>query len=100
EIAVGGRITPEQIARAANLLWMNFWSAGLDNKPAAELAARGVQVTNSSGIHGVPIAEHLMGMMLMFARSLHLYRDSQRAGEWERSGQTAHDELFEKTLGI
>ncbi len=101
EIVVTQRLTDEQIAHATRLQWLASWAAGLESMSAATLAERGVIVTNSSGVHGPNIAEHVMGMMLMFDRCLDVYFRSQLEGRWNRElksrGEGA-EELTGQTL--
>jgi phosphoglycerate dehydrogenase-like enzyme len=43
-----------------------------------------VVVTNSRGLHGVPIAEHVLGVMIILARQLHAAYRIQLEGRWGR----------------
>jgi len=87
------------VAAAKNLQWIHVLSAGFDgiiNLP--EVKERRMTVTATKGIHGLPIAEHSIGMMIMFLRGLHLLRDRQNNREWKRFLEA--DELEGKTVGI
>lgn len=101
EVVVTQRLTDDQIAHATRLQWLASWAAGLESMSATTLVDRGVIVTNSSGVHGPNIAEHVMGMMLMFDRRLDVYLRSQLAGRWNRElksrGEGA-EELTGQTL--
>lgn len=59
---------------APRLVWIHVSSAGWDRfaEPAAraELAARGVQLSTSSGVYSEPCAQHLLALMLAEARRL------------------------------
>lgn len=46
--------------------------------------SRGITVTNGAGIAAVPIAEHVLAIVLAFCRNLHITFDLQRAHEWNR----------------
>ena len=68
EIAVR-RFPRDLIARAPNLRWYQQWGAGADwilRYP--EVADKPVMITNVSGIHAIPISEHVFAMLLAFAR--------------------------------
>ncbi len=56
--------------------------AGTDHLPMEELEARGVTVTNASGVHGPNIGEHVLGSILYFTRRFHVARRRQRRREW------------------
>lgn len=47
-------------------------------------ATMGVTLTNSSGIYGAPIAEHVAGMVLALARCFPLYARRQQEQYWQR----------------
>lgn len=53
------------------LRWVQVWSAGVNTALCEAASRRGIQLTNTSGIHAEPIAEQALAMMLMFARRMH-----------------------------
>ncbi|MGA3127371.1 MAG: D-2-hydroxyacid dehydrogenase [Candidatus Korobacteraceae bacterium] len=86
-------------AAAKNLKWVHVLSAGFDgiiNLPG--VSAKRMTITATKGIHGLPIAEHTICMMLMFLRGFNLLRDRQLKREWKRFLEA--DELEGKTVGI
>jgi D-2-hydroxyacid dehydrogenase (NADP+) len=66
----------------AGLDWIHSIQAGVDRFPFDALAERGVALTNSTGIHGDVVGETAVGMMLAFARRLHVHRSNQERREW------------------
>ena len=86
------------LAAAPRLGWLQTGGAGVEGLPLDELAARRVVVTNASGVHAINIGEHVLAMMLAFARRLpHFVRaqgerrwrdDATRDGVFELHGQT------------
>jgi D-2-hydroxyacid dehydrogenase (NADP+) len=68
----------------ADPTWVHSIQAGVDRFPLDEFEARGVPLTNSTGIHGTGVGESVLGTMLMLARRLHRYRSSQERREWDR----------------
>jgi D-2-hydroxyacid dehydrogenase (NADP+) len=94
---VGWRVTAEEIAAAPRLKWVQTIGAGVEDVIVPELAARGIVLTNNSGVHAPNIAEHVLGLILAFARRLphqirgqvlHEWRDeSGRRGLFELGGQ-------------
>jgi phosphoglycerate dehydrogenase-like enzyme len=59
-----------QLIQSPNLKWLHITSAGA-NALSSEIINSKVLVTNSSGVHPIPISEHVLGLMLMLARGLH-----------------------------
>jgi D-2-hydroxyacid dehydrogenase (NADP+) len=98
EAVVAWRLDSAEIAAAPNLRWIQTVGAGVEDVIVPEMAERGIILTNNSGVHAPNISEHLLAMMLAFARRLpfqirgqlvHEWRDdSGRRGTFELDGQT------------
>ena len=54
-----------------NIRWVQSFSAGVDKLLTPDALKSPVVITNVSGIHATPIAEHILGFMLMFTRKFH-----------------------------
>ena len=69
-----------------------------------ELVDSEVIVTNSRGLHADSMAEHALGLLLAFARKLHLARDAQRDRRWtdieQWTSAPPFKDLAGSTLGI
>lgn len=79
---VGWEFRAESLAAAPHLRWLHAASAGVDHFDLPALAARGVTVTNSRGVHAPSIAEHVMGMMIALTRRFPRLIHAQTAREW------------------
>lgn len=101
DVMIGWRITPEVFAHAKNLKWIQFGSSGIDHTTFPELIQSDVILTTMSGIHTVPVAEHVLGLMLSLARRLDLSKQLQMEHKYDRSdiAGTA-SELAGRTIGI
>lgn len=82
DAVLGYAVRPHNFASAGKLGWVHLTAAGVGRALFPELVASDVVVTNSRGLHGTSMAEHAIGMMLAFARRLHLSRDAQREARW------------------
>ena len=103
DIAVTAALSDDELARAPRLRWLSSVAAGLDEIVTPALLARGVAITNASGVHGPNIAEHVLAMMLMFTRGMPRLLRAQVARRWERDLKSRSDgpgELTGKTLLI
>ena len=90
---------PVNFYRAAgNLKWVHGLLAGVDGFLVPELRDRRVRVTATKGIHGMPMAEHTLAMILSFSRGMHLLRDQQRNKVWKKP--PSPDEIRGKTVGM
>lgn len=82
EVVVGS-LPSGLLKTAVNLKWLQQWGAGADwlltHPHAADMA---FILTNASGVHPIPVAEHVFGLLLMLARNLHHALDAQRQALW------------------
>lgn len=82
EIAVG-QFPHDLTPKAPNLRWMQQWGAGADwllDHP--EAAAAPFVLTNASGVHAVPISEHILAYLLAFARGFPRAQRDQLQSRW------------------
>lgn len=96
----------EAVLRAApRLEWVHTGSAGVGSSLTPTMMARTDLVfTNSAGIHGPPMAEAVLGMVLHFFRGFDYAVRSQARGVWDTSPFYRADaplrELASSTVGI
>lgn len=84
---------------AKRLRWVQTLTAGADAVDFDMLEERGIVLTNGSGIHAPNLAEHLLMLMLAFARGLPDLMRAQQRHEWKREGHRSF-ELAGQTLCI
>ena len=70
---------------------MHSAAAGVGSVLASGIAKTDVLLTNSAGIHSVPMAEFIVGGLLHFMRGLDVAIDQQRRGEWSKAFFVADD---------
>ncbi|MBA2753517.1 MAG: D-2-hydroxyacid dehydrogenase [Chloroflexia bacterium] len=98
---IGWQISDEQVRGAGRLRWVQLMSAGVEHLPVAALEASDVVVTNASGAHAINIGEHVMAMMLAFARQLpFLVREQDQRRWFDGSMRERVFELHGQTLVI
>lgn len=97
EVVVSAGITSALLDGAERLRWVQALSAGVDAYPLDRLRSMGVVLTNAAGIHAEPIAQQVLGYVLVFERRIHRGMRQQANRIWERY---EGDELGGKTLGI
>jgi phosphoglycerate dehydrogenase-like enzyme len=96
---VAWQIPAEVLARASRLRWIHTTAAGADGLIVPAVRERRVVLTSSVGIHTVGLPEHVMALVLAFARRLHVAIRQQAARRWDRAAVVG-DEIQGKTLGI
>ena len=97
DILIAGKFDSQILQKATKLKWVHALAAGVDRLLFPEFVNSPIMLTNSSGVHSIPISEHVLGMMLMFTRGFHESMRSQFQKKWERPTPS---ELYGKTLGI
>lgn len=70
--------------RARSLRWLHAPAAGVGAYLTPAIRRRAPRVTNSRGVHAIPIAEHVMGMLLGLARDLPRAARQQSEGAMDR----------------
>lgn len=103
-VYMGFGIAEEVIEAAPRLEWVHSGSAGVGSSITAAMLARRPIFTNSAGLHGPPMAEAVLGMILHFTRGFDLAAPGQRDHVWNTAPFYAADaplrEIPELTVGI
>lgn len=92
-----GYHSPEVFRGAEKLRWIQSTAAGLDSMIDAPLAARGLMISNASGVHAPQVAEAAWALTLGLTRALPTYFRQQQQHHWEWS---THFDLDGATAGI
>lgn len=98
EIAAG-EVPHRLIDRAPRLRWYQQWGAGADwlmRDPQA--AEKDFVLTNVSGVHAIPISEHILAFLLAFARRLPQAIRRQERRQWDQLHNSKLFELAGKTM--
>ena len=66
------------------LRWVHSAAAGVGNALYPEMVASPVLLTNSAGVHAVPIAEYVVAGVLHFFRGLDVAARQQREAKWDK----------------
>lgn len=110
-----GKITPELLAAANNLRWVQSPTASLEHYLFPELVAHPCLLSNMRGLFSDVVADHAMTMVLCFARNFHVYLRQQNWAPVGNPGMVAdfvsapgivsdvdraHQHLADLTLGV
>ena len=87
--ALFGKVTPDLLARADRLRWVQAFTASLEHYVFPALVDHPCTLTNMRGLFGDVIADQVMGYILCFARNLHTYIRQQAAARYEPAGGEA-----------
>lgn len=81
-VTYGEDISTVVLDRASSLKWLMVASAGVEKMPLAEIAEKGIVVSNVRGIHKTPMAESVLAHILSLGRALPVLAEQQRQKEW------------------
>lgn len=113
-----GKLTPELLAAATRLQWVQAPTASLEHYLFPDLIRHPLVLTNMRGLYSDVIADHVLGFIICFARNFHHYIRQQAAAQWAPIGgeaartdflygsgvataiDRAHLHLADQTLGI
>ena len=86
---------------APRLQWLHQRGAGIDRISTPKLVASDrLVLTNGSGNHAINIAEHVLGMLLAFARQLPALVRAQDRRQWQPPPVESLFELSGQTLAV
>ncbi|MEE8419479.1 MAG: D-2-hydroxyacid dehydrogenase [Dehalococcoidales bacterium] len=97
EVLYGFRLPPGILGRTPKLKWIQTMSAGVEHFMTDEVKQNRAMVTNASGLHAGPIAEYILGQMLMFVKRSPFCFQFQQDQVWQKVSPSV---LRGKTLGI
>jgi phosphoglycerate dehydrogenase-like enzyme len=104
EIFFGYRLEPAQLEAAINLKWVHCAAANVSQFVTPDFISRKITLTNSRAMHATPIAEHVIGSMLVFSRKFMEAWQHQQKGHYAAydiiNGEPPLSELRGKTLYI
>src|SRR5262245_39170660 len=85
EAYFGFGIPRELFVEAKKLRWVHSAAAGVGTALHEEMRRSDVILTNSAGIHAIPIAEYAVAGILHFLRGFDVAIDQQRQAKWDKA---------------
>jgi phosphoglycerate dehydrogenase-like enzyme len=103
DVAYTWILKSSELSAAPRVRWVHTSAVAVETLCLNELFARGIAVSNTRGVQAVPIAEHVMAVVLALSKQLPFAIDRQRQARWaqnEFTGERLPWLLKGKTLGI
>ncbi len=100
DIVFSSLVTPQLFVAAKLLRWVHSPAAGVGRLLFPELSRSDVVLTNSSGLHAIPIAEHVFGLAVALSRKFGLAMTRQAEHRWAKDEIAAVRVLHGHALGI
>lgn len=95
-----GKLTPDMLAAAGRLQWVQCPTASLEHFLFPALVEHPCTLTNMRGLYSDVIADHVFGYILCFARNLHRYMRQQQRALWEPIGGESARPTFAAGPGV
>lgn len=92
-----------ELAQAPKLRWVHTSAVAVETLCLPELFARSVAVSNTRGVQAVPIAEHVLAVVLALAKQLPFVIENQQQARWAQNqfmGERLPWLLKGRTLGL
>ncbi len=92
-----------ELAGAPKLRWVHTSAVAVETLCLPDLFARGIAVSNTRGVQAVPIAEHVMAVVLALSKQLPFVIENQQQARWaqhEFIGERLPWLLKGRTLGL
>jgi phosphoglycerate dehydrogenase-like enzyme len=96
-------LSSSELAQAAKLRWLQTSAVAVETLCLPELFARGVAVSNTRGVQAVPIAEHVMAVVLGLSKQMPFVIENQQRARWAQNelvGDRLPWLLHGRTLGL
>jgi len=92
-----------ELAEAAKLKWVHTSAVAVETLCLPELFARGIAVSNTRGVQALPIAEHVLALVLALAKQIPFVIENQQQSRWAQNefmGERLPWLLHGRTLGL
>jgi len=104
EVYLGYGVPAALLREGKGLRWVHSGAAGVRGSLTPEMLASPVLFTNSKGVHGPPMADTALGMILFFSRGLDFGVAAKARGQWDKdpfyAAETPLAEMAFSTVGI
>jgi phosphoglycerate dehydrogenase-like enzyme len=99
DVYLGFGIPRPLFLAAKRLRWVHSAAAGVGNALYPEMRESNVLLTNSAGVHAIPIAEYIVASVLYFFRGLDIAVNQQRRSEWNKQPFVGEDSPLREVGG-
>jgi phosphoglycerate dehydrogenase-like enzyme len=96
-------LNAEELAAAPELRWVHTSAVAVETLCLRELFARRVVVSNTRGVQAIPIAEHVLAVLLALAKQIPFVLENQAHSRWAQNefvGERLPWLLDGRTLGL
>jgi phosphoglycerate dehydrogenase-like enzyme len=85
DVAYTWILRAQELQEAPRMKWIQTSAVAVETLCLPELFDRGIAVSNTRGVQAIPIAEHVMAVLLAFAKQIPFALEHQRDGKWAQN---------------
>jgi phosphoglycerate dehydrogenase-like enzyme len=100
DVAFLPHLRPDEFAVAGRLRWIQSPAAGVAGLLFPELKSSEIALTNARGIHGEAMAEHVIALVIVLFRQIHVAIRRQAAREWVKDTLSAFRMIRGRRMGL
>jgi len=96
-------LNADELAHAEKLRWVHTSAVAVETLCLRELFSRSIAVSNTRGVQAIPIAEHVMAVLLALSKQIPFVLENQRRSRWAQNefmGERLPWLLNRRTLGL
>ncbi len=96
-------LTADELQSAEKLRWVHTSAVAVETLCLREMFARSILVSNTRGVQAIPIAEHVLAVVLALAKQIPFVLDNQARSRWAQNefiGERLPWLLNGRTLGL
>ncbi len=96
-------LNADELATAEKLRWVHTSAVAVETLCLREMVARRIMVSNTRGVQAIPIAEHVMAVLLSLAKQIPFVLENQAQARWAQNefvGERLPWLLNGRTLGL
>ena len=85
DVAYTWILRAQELQDAPHMKWIQTSAVAVETLCLPELFDRGIAVSNTRGVQAIPIAEHVMAVLLAFAKQIPFALEHQRDAKWAQN---------------
>lgn len=99
-ITFGYDIHENILNKMESLQWIHIFQTGIEHLPLNKILKYNIKLTHTKNVHGIPISEYVLSMILYSVRDIPRFIASKSAKYWDDGAELQVGEAYGKTVAI
>lgn len=83
-VTYGYDVDKKLLSKMPNLKWIHIFQTGIDHVPVREILNEDILLTHTKNVHGIPISEYVLGMILYTVRDMPRFISNKEDKVWDK----------------